>query len=306
MPDTNNFHGAKNILLDNEDWMIVDPLDYDAFVYYAPENYKSSWNKYRDGDTYFVIDKSKEPIQTSIIHKEDDKIFYLGNESQRHRGLSRREFESDLPDEVKSVVDGIIGVGKFYSLLLKINNGEEVSGRELENADESIYDFKYTPKAPFKSKITFNFDDDEYIGLFDPDDDDLYYFRVITSSYDSYEFQDEYQSQEDFVQGYIEQFFNRENLVKVKEILSIILPDSVELDTDEKREAAGKKLYDMFEREIDNIISDYVAEENNCKSRTFEKEITDSLCNVFNNYGIYTKRCLTEYYTSVGYTIRFI
>jgi hypothetical protein len=75
MPDTKDFHGMKNILLDNEDWMVVDPLDYDSFVYYAPENYKSEWNKYREGDTYFIIDKDKEPIQTSVIHKtQDNKI----------------------------------------------------------------------------------------------------------------------------------------------------------------------------------------------------------------------------------------
>jgi hypothetical protein len=28
MPDTNDFHGMKNILFNNDDWMVVDPLDY--------------------------------------------------------------------------------------------------------------------------------------------------------------------------------------------------------------------------------------------------------------------------------------
>ena len=60
MPDTKDFHGMKNILLDNEDWMVVDPLDYDAFVYYAPEKFKGSWNQFREGDTYFVIDKNNQ------------------------------------------------------------------------------------------------------------------------------------------------------------------------------------------------------------------------------------------------------
>ena len=80
MPDTKDFHGMKNILLDNEDWMVVDPLDYDSFVYYAPENYKDRWNQFKEGDTYFIIDKNKEPIQTSVIHKtQDNKIEYYGN-----------------------------------------------------------------------------------------------------------------------------------------------------------------------------------------------------------------------------------
>jgi hypothetical protein len=264
---------------------------------------KSEWNTYREGDTYFIIDKNRQSnngFVTYTIHKEDGEVHYYNAYGAERPKNDIFDFFSN---EVKDILNDIVGHGKLYSLLVKIKNGEQVSSRELENADESIYDFKYTPKAPFKSKITLFFDDDEYVGLFDPSDDDLYYFRVITSNYDSYEFESEYQAQEDFQQGYIEYYFNGENLVKLKEILSIILPDAVDLDTEEKREEAGKKLYSMFEREIDEIISDYVSEENNCKSRTFEKETTESLCNAFFNYGIFTENCLTRYFTSVGMLI---
>ena len=302
MPDTKDFHGMKNILLDNDDWLVVDPLNYDAFVYYAPEKFKGSWNQFREGDTYFVIDKntkSNNGLVTYTIHKEDGKIQYYNA-----YGVARPK--SDIlykfPNEVKNVLDNIVG-SEFYKLLLKIKNGEEVSSRELEDADESIYDLKYTPKAPAKSKITFKFEDDEYIELFNPSDDDLWYYRAITGSYDVYEFESEYQATEDFSQGYIENFFNGENLVKLKEILAIILPDAVDLDTDEKREAAGEKLYDMFEREVNEIISDYVHEINLCKSKGFKEEIKDSLCDAFFNYGIFRKYCLTEYFTGVGMLI---
>ena len=299
MPDTKDFHGMKNILLDNEDWMVVDPLDYDAFVYYAPEYMKSEWSTFREGDTYFVIDKNnqlKNGFVTYAIHKEDSKIRYYNA-----YGVARPKSDilSKFPDEVKNVLDNIVG-SDIYKLLVKINNGEVVSAREMENAEEFIYDFKYTPKAPFKSKITFRFDDEDYIKLFDPSDDDMWYYNAITSRYDSYEFSDSYQATQDFTDGYIEQFFRGENIVKLKEILSIVLPDAVDLDTDTKRENAGKKLYEMFEDEIDNIISDYTAEENQCKTRAFEKMIKDDFCNPFENYGIFTRHCLTEYYTSAG------
>jgi hypothetical protein len=299
MPDTKDFHGMKNILLDNDDWMVVDPLDYDAFVYYAPEYMKSEWSTFREGDTYFVIDKNnqlKNGFVTYAIHKEDSKIRYYNA-----YGVARPKSDilSKFPDEVKNVLDNIVG-SDIYKLLVKINNGEVVSAREMENAEEFIYDFKYTPKAPFKSKITFRFDDEDYIKLFDPSDDDMWYYNAITSRYDSYEFSDSYQATQDFTDGYIEQFFRGENIVKLKEILSIVLPDAVDLDTDTKRENAGKKLYEMFEDEIDNIISDYTAEENQCKTRAFEKMIKDDFCNPFENYGIFTRHCLTEYYTSAG------
>ena len=153
MPDTNDFHGAKNILLDNEDWMVVDPLVYDSFVYYAPEEFKSKWNEYRDGDTYFIIDKDKEPIQTSIIHKEDDKVFYFGNEAQRHRKLTRNEFIEDFPDEIKSVVDEIVGQSDIYKLLLAIKNGEKVTTNQMERSDDLISGFRYNENNPIKSMV---------------------------------------------------------------------------------------------------------------------------------------------------------
>jgi hypothetical protein len=260
---------------------------------------KSEWNTFREGDTYFVIDKNnqlKNGFVTYAIHKEDGKVHCYNA-----YGVARPKSDilSKFPDEVKNVLDNIVG-SDIYKLLVKINNGEVVSAREMENAEEFIYDFKYTPKAPFKSKITFRFDDEDYIKLFDPSDDDMWYYNAITSRYDSYEFSDSYQATQDFTDGYIEQFFRGENRVKLKEILSIILPDDVDLDTDTKRENAGKRLYEMFEDEIDNIISDYTAEENQCKTRAFEKMIKDDFCNPFENYGIFTRHCLTEYYTSAG------
>jgi hypothetical protein len=300
MPNTKDFHGAKNILLDNEDWMVVDPLDYDSFVYYAPEYMKSEWSIFREGDTYFIIDKNKQynnGFVTYVIHKEDGEVHYY---NAYGAARPKNDILHQFPDEVKNVIDDIIGVGELYKLLVKINNGEVVSAREMENADESIWDFKFSPKAPFKSKITLKFDEDEYIKLFDPSEDDMWYYNAITCRYDSYEFDDGYRATQDFKEGYIEQFFTGKNLVKLKQILSIILPDAVDLDTDTKRENAGKKLYDMFYDEIDDIVTDYTTEGNQCKTRGFNKMIQNDFCNVFYNYGILTKYCLNEYFTSVS------
>jgi hypothetical protein len=300
MPDTKDFHGMKNILLDNEDWMVVDPLDYDAFVYYAPEKFKGSWNQFREGDTYFVIDKNnqlKNGFVTYTIHKEDGKIEYYNA-----YGAARPKMDVlvEFPDEVKSVVDDIIGVGETYKLLTKIAKGEQVSSRELENADDAIYDFKYTPKAPFKSKIVLHFDDDEYIKLFNPSDDDMWYYNAITGNYDTYEWEDDYQATEDFKEGYFFNQFNEENLKKVKEIISIISPESVALETDEQKIAAANKLIDMFGNEVESMIYEYTSEQNECKTRGFNQMIKDDFCNPFYNYGIFTKYCFREYFTSVG------
>ena len=300
MPNTKGFHGMKNILLDNDDWLVVDPLDYDAFVYYAPEKFKGSWNQFREGDTYFIIDKNLQlnnGLVTYTIHKEDGKIEYY---NAYGAARPKNDILYNFPDEVKSVAEDIIGVGEIYKLLTKIAKGEQVSSRELENADDAIYDFKYTPKAPFKSKIDLSFDEDDYIKLFNPSDDDMWYYNAITGNYDTYEWEDDYQVTEDFKDGYFFNQFNQENLTKVKQILSIISPESVELETDEQKSEAAEKLIDMFGNEIHAIIYEYTSLTNECKTKGFEQMIKDDFCNAFYNYGIFTKTCLREYFTSVG------
>jgi hypothetical protein len=302
MPNTNDSHGESKIIFEDDDWLIVEPMDYDSYVYYAPDNIKSEWSAFRNGDSYCIVNKNEHSntgLKTYMIFKDGyGKISYHNWNGKEFN--TKFDFFDDLPDEIKPQIIELIGAGKLYELLTKIANGEEVSSSEVENTDEVIWDFKFTPKAPFKSRITLRFDDEDYIKLFDPSDDDMYYYNAITSRYDSYEWEDGYQATEDFKEGYIQQFFNEENSVKLKQILSIILPSSVSLETDEQRMEAGEKLLDMFGNEIDNIITDYTTEQNYCKTNGFNKMIKDDFCNAFYSYGIITKHCLTEYFTSVS------
>ena len=303
MPDTKDFHGAKNILLDNEDWMVVDPLDYDAFVYYAPENYKSEWSKYRDGDTYFVIDKNKEPIQTSVIHKtQDNKIEYYGNEAQRHRGLNRREFESDLSDEVKSVVDEIVGQSDVYKLLLAIKNGEKVTSNQMERADDLIWGFRYNENNPIKSMVKIHFDEmEDYLKLFELEEYDVDFANSLYSYYggDS-TFIDYDHGYNEWNEGYLIYYFSDENMNKFKQIVRLVLPSVASLEDDSDKEEACKRVENMFSNEIDYITSDWVDEQNNCKSRGAKEWIESDVCDYFNKFGVITQNCFSNYYTTVG------
>jgi hypothetical protein len=301
MPNTNDSHGESEIIFEDDKYLIVEPMDYDSYLYYAPDNTKLMWKDVRNGQLFCIVDKNAQldsGVKTYMIFKdEDNKILYYNWNGGK---LSRIDFLEVIPEDIKPQVVEVIGVGKIYELLTRIVNGEEVSSRELENNDESIYDFKFTPKAPFKSKIVLRFDESDYIELFDPSEDDMWFYNVITSRYDSYEWEDDYQIKQDFGEGYFFSQFNDENLEKIKGILSIILPSSVPLETEEQKSEAGQKLLEMFDNEIDNIISDYVGEHNQCKTRGFESRIKNDFCNSFYNYGIFTKYCLTEYFTSVG------
>ena len=304
MPDVKDIQENTKIIFEDDDWLIVEPINGYSYEYYVPDNLKKYWYKFREGDVYLIVDKnekSRSGLKTYMMFKDDDgKFSYYNWNGSEFKNKS--EFFELLPEEIQPKASEIIGVGKIYELLTKIANGEEVSARELERADEIIYDFKFTPKAPIKSKITIRFDDDsDYIKLFNPSDEDMWYYNRITSNnYDSYEFQDEYSRTDDFREGYFFNRFSDENNEKIKQILSLISPENASLESDEQKADASEKLYDMFERDISNIISDYTSEENECQSRGFIKMINDDLCNAFYNYGIFAKHCLTEYFTSAG------
>lgn len=303
MPNTNDSHGESKIIFEDEDWLIVEPMDYDSYLYYSPDNQKLMWKDVRNGQLFCIVDKENNAglgggFRTYMIFKdEDNKISYY---NWNGVGRPRLDFLEFFPEDIKPQVINVIGVGEIYKLLTKIAKGEQVSSRELENADDAIYDFKYTPKAPFKSRITLRFDDEDYIKLFNPSDDDMWYYNAITSRYDTYEWEDDYQATEDFKDGYFFNQFNEENLKKIRQILSIISPQSVELETDEQKTEAAEKLLDMFGNEIGNIIYEYTSESNECKTRGFNQMIKDDFCNAFYSYGIITKYCLTEYFTSVS------
>ena len=301
MPDTKDFHGAKNILLDNEDWMVVDPLVYDSFVYYAPEEFKSKWNEYRDGDTYFIIDKDKEPIQTSIIHKEDDKVFYFGNEAQRHRKLTRNEFIEDFPDEIKSVVDEIVGQSDIYKLLLAIKNGEKVTTNQMERSDDLISGFRYNENSPIKSMVKIRFDDmEDYLKLFELNEYDIDFANRLYSYYNDETFVDYDHGYNEWNEGYLIYYFSDENMNKFKQIIRLVLPSAANLVDDSEKEKACKRVEDMFSREIDNITSDWVDEQNECRTRGAKEWIEGDVCDYFNKFGIITQNCFSNYYTTVG------
>jgi hypothetical protein len=58
MPNENDNHGESRIIFEDYDWLIVNPLDYESYVYHAPENMKSRFGEFRDGYIYFIVDKN--------------------------------------------------------------------------------------------------------------------------------------------------------------------------------------------------------------------------------------------------------
>ena len=68
---------------------------------------------------------------------------------------------------------------------------------------------------------------------------------------------------DDYLNGYgIWYYLNEENTELLEKISKILFPGKFDLDDDKFKEELGEKLYEFFQREIDDILYDYQSERN--------------------------------------------
>jgi hypothetical protein len=122
----------------------------------------------------------------------------------------------------------------------------------------------------------------------------------ISSSYSDYEFIDSYTVEEDWKEGYIVfGDLNDENREKLQQISEIILPSKVfNLNNEEYRQELSATLLDLFERETDNILSDYFVEKNREMSVTARESIEKEINDVLESTGFALKRRYDEITTT--------
>jgi hypothetical protein len=154
--------------------------------------------------------------------------------------------------------------------------------------------------------IALRFDTDEdYFRLFDLTDDDIWTLNGLFSSYGGLELFDHYTAEEDWNEGYVlNHFFNEENREKIEEIKRIIAPN-LNLIVDSESAEFCRKLHNLFDRKIRNIINEYGHQMNNAYVNSMKDKIREELCDVLNSDGIYNvKYCFGRYMTTVDNLIK--
>jgi hypothetical protein len=154
-------------------------------------------------------------------------------------------------------------------------------------SDSSLYGVE-TKEPLGQSKIIIDFGDDEnFFKNFDISEDDIWFMNAINSHYSDYEFIDSYTVEEDWKEGYIVfGDLNDENKEKLQQIAELILPSKeFDLNSDEYRQELSATLLDLFERETDNILSDYFVEKNREMSVTARESIEKEIDGVLESSG---------------------
>lgn len=158
-----------------------------------------------------------------------------------------------------------------------------------------------------KSLLSFNFYQSEFGKLFleeRHDYNDFYMNVALGGGYGNYNlvFVDEYYMREDeWSGGYIYRYFNDDNQKKFQKILSYFnLSWANQLknnrDVDEKM---FKFVQDNFERNINDITSEYTYRFDEALVEGMREDIKELICNKFVTYQIFERVCGESYYTTV-------
>jgi hypothetical protein len=282
-------------LYEDDDVLVIRPKSHLASCYYGAntkwctttKESPSYFEKYvRNGKLYYFINK-KTGLKNALYvdNDRDIKVF-----DAKDNEILLNDFRENFPSQ-DALIDDLTGMTHLIKALRKFSKGQ-ITARELEESDPAIYDVKI--KEPLGSSIiTINFeDDDEFFKTLDLDENDVWFAKTITSYYGNYEFMDSYNVDEDFKEGYIIYGdLNDENLDKLEKISSVILPEKeFDLKNDEFTRELSRRLVDLFEREMDWIIEDYLSEKNSEMTKTAEESINKEINGLLDDLGFVLDR----------------
>jgi hypothetical protein len=274
-------------LYEDDDVLVIRPKSHAASCYYGANTKwctttagsSGYFEKYiKSGLLYYFI-KKRENVKMALYRNSEERKTEVYNAQDKL--VSLEDLREQFPNQ-NDLIDELIGSGEFIKALRNFSKGK-IDYRELEDSDESILKVK-TSNPPGQSTIVIDFDEDEkFFKALDISEDDLWFLNAINSHYNSYDFMDSYQIEQDFKEGYvIYGELNKENNKKLKEIAELILPEEeFNIDNDGYKVKLSETLLNLFDSEMDWILGDYHTEKNSEMLQTarasIEKEINELL-----------------------------
>ena len=270
-------------LYEDDDVLVIRPKSYAASCYYgantkwctAGKGSSGYYDRYANRGLLYYFIKKKENKKMALYRNTEDRTNEVYNAQDTE--VTVNDLRETFPNQ-NDLIDDLIGVGEFIKTLREFSKGK-IDSRELEDSDEAI--LKVKPSDPLgQSTIIIDFGDDtKFFKSLDISEDDQWFLNGINSHYGSYEFMDSYQVEQDFKEGYVVYGdLNKENKEKLKEIAELILPgEEFDLDNDEYRVRLSETLLNLFDDEMDWILSDYVSEKNSEMLTTAKASIEEEI-----------------------------
>jgi hypothetical protein len=193
---------------------------------------------------------------------KSEKIFFKELRKYLRGLINIYELESAAPNDISEIKRG----PNLYDTLLIIDYG----GRNSEN--ELL----------------------EVLGL---SEDDIWFMNSVLGPYSSYEFEDSYNVKQEFQEGYyLSDFLNDENLERLNELCESLFGKKYNSSDWEDRSEIQSKIYEMFQKETDNLIDDLSYDVNRARTECVTKSIEKDFEEIENDLNI----SFWDRYTSIS------
>lgn len=174
--------------------------------------------------------------------------------------------------------------GKVFLALLSFLK-RRGSADDLIRSSKRIKDISEFEKIG-ESIIDIEFDDSEkipeYLGM---NENDLYLYNNVNSSYSDYEIIDSYNVKESFLEGYgFVYLYNKETIESVQKISKILLGRETNFNENQQVVELNQVLYEEFPKECDNIIYEYCSEINHAISDAIRNDMNKEIGEVLKKY----------------------
>lgn len=253
-------------IYEDGDVLVVSPKTHEASCYYgantkwcttAKSDPRQFQNYNRRGNLYYFINKGTNDKNALFIPTDGKNEVY----NAQDKLISLTELRENFPNQ-DELIDELTGTGQFIKNLREFTRGK-IDRYDLQNSDESI---SVRPSNPLgMSEIIIDFEKDkDFFSLLDLSDDDIWFEGMVNSPYNDYDFMDYRQMVDDFMEGYHFNYFNEENIERLRTISDMILPEKeFDLTSDDFTLPFANLLYELYESEFSDIIEDFTYKKNN-------------------------------------------
>ena len=276
---------AKKIYED-ENILVVQPMTLKSSCYYGAE---TRWcttstssdefdRHFKNGNLYYFIKKGVPDGKWALFISNDGteiEVFDSKNNKSTVNVL-RREFS-----ELDEIIDDLSSNSQDYTnlSLYLLTKNSYLLDRNTNNLSQ------YGRWFPF---VEVKLDLDEIMKVFGIEDE--YEQRSIQQFYHSYHSYEHTDGWYDFRDGYVFRHFNESNMEILKKIASyikpeILIPDINEWDSTKEMNEFTDKLNDLYERDVDHIISEYTTLNDQSFEEGGREQINSSIISEMKNLG---------------------
>jgi hypothetical protein len=189
-------------------------------------------------------------------------------------------FEDENEDETNENID-------IVNLLIQFVK-KQISTYKLEESDPFIKDIQEKFQRG-QSIIVFDVSSDDFLEKLDISDDDIWFYKMIASSYNNFNFEDRSTVWDDFLEGYyvgVYRNLDEDNFNLVKKIAKYMIPGTEFSYETEYLNKLNQKLNVVFNSEIESLVDDFYYEQERAYTQSAVNGVQEEFDEVLEQNGL--------------------